>query len=186
MAFGMGTPVTGRLLEAGLRPAVGVDSVIAASGDMLEELRVGLLYERMRRAQAVFATGRDVKNIGELGFSTHDALASGTINSAHAIWLGDSVGSLTPGKKADVILLRATDLNLAPLSDIVGGVVAAANSGNVDTVIVDGQVKKRGGKLVDIDVDRVHALIVEARDRMYAYDEYPGMRPPVAIATPVA
>jgi 5-methylthioadenosine/S-adenosylhomocysteine deaminase len=183
MAFGMGTPVTGRLRDAGLRPAVGVDSVIASSGDMFEELRLGMLYERLRRAQAVFATGTDVKNVGELAFTTREALESGTINGAHAMWLGDQTGSLTPGKKADVILLRATDLNLAPLSDMVGAVVCGANSGNVDTVLVNGKIVKRGGKMIGIDVERVHRLLVEARDRMYAYDDYSGMRPPVAAAS---
>jgi cytosine/adenosine deaminase-related metal-dependent hydrolase len=182
MAFGMGTPATGRLRDAGLRPAVGVDSVIASSGDMFEEARLGLLYERMRRAQAVFAQGRDVKSVDELGFTTREALESMTINSAHAIWLGDKVGSLTPGKKADIILLRATDFNIAPLSDMVAAIVCGANSGNVDTVIVGGKIVKRDGKLVGIDTERIYRLFIEARDRMYAYDDYPGMRPPLAVA----
>jgi 5-methylthioadenosine/S-adenosylhomocysteine deaminase len=158
--------------------------VIASSGDMFEELRLGMLYERLRRAQAVYATGTDVKSVDDLAFTTREALESGTINSAHAIWLGDQVGSLTPGKKADVILLRATDLNLAPISDIVAAIVCGANSGNVDTVLVGGKIVKRAGKLVGIDVERIHNLLVEARDRMYGYDNYAGMRPPVGAATP--
>jgi 5-methylthioadenosine/S-adenosylhomocysteine deaminase len=182
MVFGMGTPATGRLRDAGLRPAVGVDSVVGSSGDMFEELRHGLLCERMRRAQQVYATGSDVKNISQLGFTSREALESGTINSAHAMWLGDEVGSLTPGKKADIILLRATDMNLAPLSDLVGGIVCSANSGNVDTVLVGGNYRKRDGKLVGIDASRIHDLVTECRDRMYAYDDYPGMRPPVGVA----
>lgn len=183
MSFGMGTPATGRIRDAGLRPAVGVDSVIASSGDMFEELRLAMLCERLRRAQAIFATGSDVKSIDQLAFTTREALEAGTINSAHAIWLGDQVGSLTPGKKADIILLRGTDLNLAPLSDIVAAIVCGANSGNVDTVLVGGKIVKQAGKLVGIDVERIHRLYVEARDRMYAYDNYQGMRPPVAAAT---
>jgi cytosine/adenosine deaminase-related metal-dependent hydrolase len=182
MAFGMGVPATGRIRDAGLRPAIGVDSVIAASGDMFEELRLGLLYERMRRAQAVFAGGDDVKSVDELAFTSREALESATINSAHAIWLGDQVGSLTPGKQADIILLRGGDLNLAPLSDIVGAVVCGANSGNVDTVLVAGTVVKRGGKLVSVDAGRAARLLAEARDRMYGYDGYDGMRPPAAVA----
>jgi 5-methylthioadenosine/S-adenosylhomocysteine deaminase len=179
----MGTPATGRIRDAGMRPAVGVDSVIASSGDMFEELRLGLLCERLRRAQMVFGQGRDVKSVGELAFTTREALESGTIGSAHAMWLGDRVGSLTPGKKADIILLRATDLNLAPLSDIVAAIVCGANSGNVDTVMVGGKIVKRDGKLVGIDVERIHALFIEARDRMFAYDNYQGMRPPALAAS---
>jgi cytosine/adenosine deaminase-related metal-dependent hydrolase len=182
MAFGMGTPATGRIRDAGMRPAVGVDSVIASSGDMFEEARLGLLYERMRRAQAVFAEGRDVKSVEELAFTTREALESMTLGSAHAMWLGDSIGSLTPGKKADIILLRTTDFNIAPLSDMVAAIVCGANSGNVDTVMVGGRIVKRDGKLVGIDTERAYRLFIEARDRMYAYDDYPGMRPPLAVA----
>jgi 5-methylthioadenosine/S-adenosylhomocysteine deaminase len=183
MAFGMGCPATGRIRDAGLRPAVGTDSVIASSGDMFEELRTGLLYERMRRAEAIFATGSDVKTVDELAFTTREALESGTINSAHAIFLGDKVGSLAPGKKADIILLRATDLNMMAASDLVGTVVGCATGQNVDTVMVGGNVVKRKGELVDIDVDRVRRLFVDARDRLFGRKGYEGMRPPVTAGS---
>jgi len=181
LAFGMGTPVTGRLRDAGIRPAVGVDSVNTTGGDMFDELRVGLLAERGRRAQALFAGGHAAETTEQLRFTTREALECGTINGAHAMWLGDTVGSLTPGKRADIILLRATDLNLAPVNDAVSAIVFGANSGNVDTVMVDGTFVKRGGKLLTIDVDRVRRLLAEARDRAYAYDDYPGMRPPAGV-----
>jgi 5-methylthioadenosine/S-adenosylhomocysteine deaminase len=180
MAFGMGDPATGRMRDAGLRAAIGVDSVIAASGDLFEEARIGLLYERIRRADAVFETGVDVKSVDQLAFTTREALEAVTINGAHAMWLDDQVGSLKPGKKADVILLRGDDLNLLGLSDVVGTIIGCASRGNVDTVLVDGKVVKRGGTLVGIDVDRVRRLFVEARDRLFGYDDYPGMRPPAA------
>ncbi len=182
MATGMGVPTAGRMRDAGLRPTVGTDSVIASSGDMFDEARAGMWSERSRNAQAVFATGIDVKKPEDLGFTTHEALESITINAAHAMWLGDRIGSLTPGKKADVILVRATDLNMIPLSDVVGTLIGCASGRNVDTVIVDGKVVKRDGKLVDIDTARVGRLLVEARDRMYGYDDYDGMRPPAAVA----
>lgn len=181
MSFGMGMPVTGRLRDAGVRPAVGVDSVNGTGGDMFDELRVALLCERSRRAQSIFASGQAIQSVDQLAFSSREALESGTVNGADAMWLGEQVGSLTPGKKADVILLRAIDLNLAPLSDLVGAIVCGANSGNVDTVMVDGTFVKRGGKLLTIDVDRVRRLLAEARDRAYAYDDYPGMRPPAGV-----
>lgn len=183
LSFGMGVPVTGRLRDAGLRPAVGVDSVNATGGDMFDELRIGMLAERGRQAQAIFSRGREVESVEELAFTTREALESGTINGAHAMWSGNLVGSLAPGKKADIIMLRATDPNLAPLSDVVGAIVSGANSGNVDTVMVGGRIVKRGGRLTTIDVDRVHRLLVEARDRAYAYTDYPGMRPPAHAVT---
>lgn len=179
--FGMGNPATARIREAGARPALGVDSVIASSGSMFDEMRAALLYERMKHAQQVYDTEkRDVKSADELRFTTREALEAATIGSAGAIWLDDKVGSLTPGKQADIILLRASDLNLTPVSDLVGAVVTSAHSGNVDTVLIAGRVLKRNGKLTAIDPKRVNQLITEARDRLYGYDDYPGMRPPAA------
>ena len=130
----------------------------------------------------MFATGIDVKSAEELGFTTHEALESVTINAAHAMWLGDQVGSLTPGKKADVILLRATDLNLAPLSDIVGAIVIGAQLPATWTRCSSAaRSSSATASSSTIDTERVDQLIVEARDRMYGYDDYAGSgrrRPP--------
>jgi cytosine/adenosine deaminase-related metal-dependent hydrolase len=180
--FGMGNPVTGRIRDAGARPALGVDSVIASSGSMFDEMRAALLYERMKNAQRVYDTDkRDVKSVDELQFTTREALEAATIGSAGAIWLDDRIGSLTPGKQADVVLLRATDLNLTPASDLVGAIVTSGHNGNVDTVLIAGKVMKRGGELTTIDKRRVNRLITEARDRLYGYDDYDGMRPPATV-----
>jgi 5-methylthioadenosine/S-adenosylhomocysteine deaminase len=180
--FGMGNPATGRIRDAGARPGLGVDSVIASSGSLFDEMRAALLYERMKNAQHVYDTeSRDVKQVDELRFTTREALEAATIGSAGAIWLDDKVGSLTPGKQADVILLRGTDLNLTPVSDLIGAVVSSAHNGNVDTVLIAGKVMKRDGKLTTIDTKRVNQLITEARDRLYGYDDYDGIRPPATV-----
>jgi cytosine/adenosine deaminase-related metal-dependent hydrolase len=78
-----------------------------------------------------------------------------TINGARAMGLDDQIGSLTPGKRADLIMLRATDLNMVPFGEIDGAVVRSATLGNVDTVIADGRILKRGGKLLVVDTDEV-------------------------------
>jgi len=78
-----------------------------------------------------------------------------TINGARALGLGDVTGSLTPGKQADIILIRTNDLNTAPLANIETTVVMSAMPANVDTVMVDGRIVKRGGRLVDCDVAQV-------------------------------
>ena len=62
--------------------------------------------------------------------------------------LDDRTGSLTPGKQADIVLLRAGDLNLFPVADPVVSVVMHASAGNVDTVLVGGRFVKRDGKLL--------------------------------------
>ncbi|MGB7834291.1 MAG: amidohydrolase family protein [Xanthobacteraceae bacterium] len=91
-----------------------------------------------------------------------------TIAGAEATGLADKVGSLTPGKQADVILIRATDLNLAPVSDAVGAVVLGAHAGNVDTVIVGGDVVKRHGRMLNCDPERLCKQAQESRDFVLA------------------
>ncbi len=85
-----------------------------------------------------------------LGFA--ETIEMGTINGAKALGIADITGSLTPGKRADIILIRHDDLNIAPMANIETTVVQSAQSMNVDTVMVDGRFVKRGGKLVDVDV----------------------------------
>jgi cytosine/adenosine deaminase-related metal-dependent hydrolase len=71
--------------------------------------------------------------------------------------LGDVTGSLTPGKRADLILIRTTDLNIAPLAQIETTVVQSTAPANVDTVMVDGRILKRNGQLLHLNVpDIVH------------------------------
>ena len=81
-----------------------------------------------------------------------------------AAGLDGRTGSLSPGKRADVILLRGDALNLAPLNDPIGAVVMAAHPGNVDTVLVNGHVRKRSGRLVGQELSRVLQLAQDSRD----------------------
>ena len=78
-----------------------------------------------------------------------------TINGARALGLGDVTGSLTVGKRADIILIRGNDLNVAPVANVEAAVVQSATPANVDTVMVDGRIVKRGGQLVGWDVERI-------------------------------
>ena len=71
-----------------------------------------------------------------------------TLNGAKALGIGDTTGSITVGKRADIILIRGNDINIAPVADIEASVVQSATPANVDTVLVDGRIVKRGGKLV--------------------------------------
>ena len=82
--------------------------------------------------------------------------------------LEDKVGSLTPGKQADVILLDARAINMAPIIDPVAAVTLCADVSNVDTVLVDGEVHKRGGKMV-ADIEAARAKVEASRD--YLVDE---------------
>ena len=76
------------------------------------------------------------------------------MNGAKALRLDSKVGSLTPGKEADIIILDATKLNVAPLNQVPGAVVSLMDRTNVETVIVAGKVRKWKGQLLDVDLDQ--------------------------------
>jgi len=103
--------------------------------------------------------------VPETMLTARQMLEMATANGAHVAGVEDRTGSLAPGKKADVVLLDATALNVAPVIDPVAAVTLCADVSNVDTVIVDGQVKKRDGKLV-ADVAAARRLVEAARDHL--------------------
>jgi cytosine/adenosine deaminase-related metal-dependent hydrolase len=88
-----------------------------------------------------------------------------TLDGAVDLGIADRTGSLTPGKRADIILVRTTDINMTPVGDPYEALVSLAQPGNIDTVIVDGRVLRQGGKFAALD----HARIVrEAREAALA------------------
>jgi cytosine/adenosine deaminase-related metal-dependent hydrolase len=97
--------------------------------------------------------GTDTEKLAPLSF--YEAIEMGTINGARALGLADVTGSLTPGKRADLILVRTGDLNIAPLANIETTIVQSATPANVDTVMVDGRIVKRHGKMVGYDVGAI-------------------------------
>ena len=89
-----------------------------------------------------------------------------TIEGARACGLDAKIGSLTPGKRADVIVVRADSFGMTPMNSPVGAFVYNAHPGLVDTILVDGVVVKRGGVLVGVDQQRVRRLAIDARDNI--------------------
>jgi 5-methylthioadenosine/S-adenosylhomocysteine deaminase len=84
-----------------------------------------------------------------------------TIEGAKLLGLADKTGSLTPGKRADLIMIRTTDLNMAPVRDPYYAIVFQGQPSNVDAVMVDGRILARGGKLTAVEVPK---LISEAAE----------------------
>jgi 5-methylthioadenosine/S-adenosylhomocysteine deaminase len=180
IALGFGEPPIARMLNAGLRPGFGVDAVCAASGDQFDEARTGLLSQRMIATRQRNLSGEVVDEFSQLDYSTRQALAAITSDAAHACWLENEIGSLTPGKAADVVLLRSHALNLSPLSDVVKTLVGNAHGADVDTVLVAGKVVKRGGELLDVDRAAVTAELEAMRDRVFALECAEDIQPPLS------
>jgi cytosine/adenosine deaminase-related metal-dependent hydrolase len=160
--MGHGHPPTMKAIEYGLRPGLSIDVVTTAPGDMFTQIRAAFAADRERVLSKAWEANTDAPpNI----LTAKDMLRIATINGAHVAGLESRTGSLTPGKRADVVLLDARLLNMAPLIDPVAAVTLCADVSNVDTVLVDGEIRKRGGKLV-ADVDRARGLVEAARDAL--------------------
>jgi cytosine/adenosine deaminase-related metal-dependent hydrolase len=159
MLMGHGYPPYGRALAHGLRPSLSVDVVTSVPGDMFTQMRTALAAER-----ALFAG--DDHDIAFAPTLTHrDVLRAATIDGAAACGLDHRTGSLTPGKDADIVLLRADRINTFPVVDAAATVVVSADTSNIDTVLVRGTVQKRDGVLrADVRGAMAHGL--QAADRV--------------------
>jgi len=90
------------------------------------------------------------------------------MNGAKALRLDGKTGSLTPDKEADIIILDATRLNVAPLYQVPGAVVSLMDRTNVETVIVAGKVRKWKGQLLDVDLNHLRRQIESSRDFLFS------------------
>ena len=112
---------------------------------------------------------------GKSPITARDVLGYATIEGARANGLEAKVGSLTPGKQADIIMLRTDRMNVTPLNDPATAVVTGMDTGNVDTVLIAGRVMKRGGELLHVDWPAVRRRASESRDFVIAKS---GFKPP--------
>jgi 5-methylthioadenosine/S-adenosylhomocysteine deaminase len=160
MLMGHGVPPTGRLVARGLRPSLSIDVVSSVPGDMFTQMRTALVQERI----LAFTDTPDVAFAPTL---THrDVLEFATIDGARACALDHKIGTITPGKQADLVLIRTDQVNVAPVIDPVATVVICADTSNVDTVFVAGRIVKQNGQLVRVDLPRLLQRVAESRDRL--------------------
>jgi cytosine/adenosine deaminase-related metal-dependent hydrolase len=164
MMMGHGMPPIQKFLDRGLRPSLSVDVETNVPGDMFNQMRSVLALQR------AVATAQ-----GKAAMTPRDVLLCATVDGARANGLDDRTGSLTPGKQADVIMLRTDRINVTPLNDPATAVVTGMDTGNVDTVLIAGRFMKRHGEVLHIDWQAVKRLAAESRDHVLARS---GFRPP--------
>ncbi|AUH40023.1 amidohydrolase family protein [Streptomyces sp. CMB-StM0423] len=149
-------PAVDEALAVGIRPGLSIDVEVALASDMFTQMRALHAIQRMRAVNAVYGTGGQPSRI-----TTHDVLDFATLQGAHANGLAGVTGSLTPGKKADLLVIRAEDLNNMPLNDPIGTIVLGSDARNVSAVLVNGEPRKWDGRVLDVDLaalrDEVHA-----------------------------
>jgi len=165
-----GTPLTGRLREMGVEPSIGVDVESNISGDMFTIMRMTMQTQRnIDNQRIVQETKLPAQN---LSIKPKEALAWATIESAKALKLDKKIGSLKPGKQADIIFINKNDLNLFPVNDAVEAVVFHANGSNIDTVMIAGKIKKRNGKLTYRGIEKKKTLLASSSQRILKSIKY--------------
>jgi cytosine/adenosine deaminase-related metal-dependent hydrolase len=150
MTQGHGHPITGRLRALGRAPSLGADLESVISGDMLTQARVALGMQRSLDNVAYREAHGSIPPTSTV--TTREALSWVTIEGARMLGQEHRIGSLAAGKQADLVLIRADDLNMQPVHDAVSSVVMQASLVNIDSVMVAGRWKKRHGRLLDVNL----------------------------------
>jgi 5-methylthioadenosine/S-adenosylhomocysteine deaminase len=167
-ALGEGICALQHAWDHGIKPGLSVDNETSYSGDMFMEMRVALYLQRAVAQNRRFAGDQNPPK----PLMVRDVLTCATMGGAHCAGLADKIGSLAPGKEADVVVIRADDINLYPSNNAIGTVVQAAERSNVDTVIIGGRVRKYRGKVVDLDMERLKAQVEESRSHLFTATGY--------------
>ena len=190
-----GMPPIVRMQQLGLEPSLSTDVEVTMTADFFTQMRVCMNMQRMVVNQMILNSPNGNQNLPDPrnwelpqsavtvpGFfpywptppadipaplTARDVLRFATINGAKHLRLDRKTGSLTPGKEADIIILDANAINVAPLNNVPGAIVSLMERTNVETVIVAGKVRKWKGKLLDVDLNHLRRQLEASRDHIF-------------------
>jgi cytosine/adenosine deaminase-related metal-dependent hydrolase len=170
-----GMPPILKTLSLGIQPSLSSDVEVTMTADFFTQMRSTMNIQRALVNQMVLEPQLGIvdwpapppRGTPDL-LTTRDVLRFATINGAQDLRLDKKTGSLTPGKEADIIILDATAINVAPLNQVPGAVVSLMDRTNVETVIVAGKVRKWKGKLLDVDLPHLRQQLEASRDYIFA------------------
>jgi cytosine/adenosine deaminase-related metal-dependent hydrolase len=159
MAMGHGSPAIQDALDHGIRPSLSTDHGATVAQDFFMLIRSAFTLQHLQILQR---RRNGEQNLPPL-LTSRDMLEFATIEGARCANLDSKVGTLTPGKDADLVVFKADRINVWPINNAPGAVVNM-NASNVETVFIAGKVKKWRGELVEVDMPRVLHLVEQARD----------------------
>ena len=174
LQMGMGQPVAFKARKHGCCASIGVDIVSNNPADMFQQMRQLLQAQRHRDNEAGEGPPMQVSQ------TCLDVLTLATMGGAEAMGLKDVVGSITPGKKADLLITKCTSTRMTPVHDPVAALVLYANASDIDTVFVNGRIVKEKGQLAGIEWPEVRKRLVKSsedimrRARTTVYDKTNG------------
>lgn len=160
MTMRHGIPPVMKLQEFGMRTSLSTDVESTMTADFFTQMRGIMTLQRALANEMAISGAADVPKL----FTARDVLEFATVEGARALHTIDKVGTLTPGKQADLVLLDAAAINVAPLNNAAGAVVTLMDRSNVDTVLVAGKIRKWRGELVDVNVPKLRQEIEASRD----------------------
>ncbi|NEA43887.1 amidohydrolase family protein [Streptomyces sp. SID11385] len=174
MTMRHGTPPLLTLQELGMEPSLSTDVETTMTADPFTLMRSAMTMQRMLVNERVLRQRETPPSEWPTPapgtpplLTVRDVLRFATTNGAQHLRLGRRTGTLTPGKEADIVLLDATALNVAPLNSAHGAVVSLMDRSNVDTVIVAGRIRKWRGVLLDADLGRLRHELENSRDHLF-------------------
>jgi cytosine/adenosine deaminase-related metal-dependent hydrolase len=170
--MGHGNPPTQKAIDMGIRPSLSVDVETSVPNDFFTQMRTVFSLQK----NEVWARRLAGDKNPPAFLTVRDVLEFATVEGARANGLERKVGTLTPGKEADIVLLRHDLINVMPMNNAVGAVVSSMGPQNVDTVLIGGKVMKRNGQLVGVDMARIARLGREAQERNYRAAGVPNRR----------
>ncbi len=152
----------------GLTPALGIDLDTAFGSDMFGEMHALFGQQRSAMRYRRFRGEADAPE----PISVEAVLQAATVNGARAAGLENQIGTLTPGKQADLIMVRTNGVAVFPVTNAIGTIVQAVERADVDTVMVAGQLRKHAGKLVDVDLAKLNEDVTASRDYLIEASGY--------------
>ncbi|MFD9220220.1 amidohydrolase family protein [Streptomyces sp. NPDC060064] len=151
-------PAVDEALSVGIRPGLSIDVEVALASDMFTQMRALHAIQRMRAVNAVYGTDQQPSRI-----TTYDVLDFATLQGACTNGLGGVTGSLTPGKKADLLVIQSEDINNMPLNDPIGTIVLGSDARNISAVLVNGEPRKWNGQVLDVDLPALRSEVHASR-----------------------
>jgi len=158
-----GMPPIQKAIDLGMQPSLSSDVECTMTADPFTLMRATMTLQRAFVNEAALSGEEDLPEM----LTTRDVLRFATMEGAKGLKLDSKVGSLTPGKEADIILLDATALNVTPLNHAPGAVVSLMDRSNVETVMVAGKLRKWQGALVDVDLPKLRTELGASRDYLF-------------------
>jgi 5-methylthioadenosine/S-adenosylhomocysteine deaminase len=163
LQMGHGWPPANKPMQFGMRPSLSIDVVTTVPGDMFTQMRAIFGAERARVNAVCWEADT---GIPDTMLTARKTLEMATINGAHVAGVEDRTGSLTPGKRADIVLVRKGPFGDSVVDDACAHVLLQTSPRDIDTVLVDGKVRMKAGVLLDFDARRAAAMTADSRKRI--------------------